>query len=72
MARRCCRRISKWPWSLFTVNYFDPCPARDNDKQLREIARNIHKWTRSFLHELCCRMDLEDCTNDTIECKMQI
>ncbi|KAG3174226.1 hypothetical protein PI126_g444 [Phytophthora idaei] len=33
---------------------------------------NIHKWTRSFLHELCCRMDLEDCTNDTIECKMQI
>ncbi|KAG2781266.1 hypothetical protein PC116_g3970 [Phytophthora cactorum] len=33
---------------------------------------NTHKWTRSFLHELCCRMDLEDCTNDTIECKMQI
>ncbi|KAE8991281.1 hypothetical protein PF011_g18002 [Phytophthora fragariae] len=22
---------------------------------------NSHKWTRSFLHELCCRMDLEDC-----------
>ncbi|ETK77423.1 hypothetical protein L915_16303 [Phytophthora nicotianae] len=22
---------------------------------------NGHKWTRSFLHELCCRMDLEDC-----------
>jgi hypothetical protein len=21
---------------------------------------NSHKWTRSFLHELCCRMDLED------------
>ncbi|KAL4150964.1 hypothetical protein PRNP1_010350 [Phytophthora ramorum] len=20
-----------------------------------------HKWTRSFLHELCCRMDLDDC-----------
>ncbi|KAG3165356.1 hypothetical protein PI126_g4645 [Phytophthora idaei] len=20
---------------------------------------NGHKWTRSFLHELCCRMDLE-------------
>ncbi|KAG1697926.1 hypothetical protein DVH05_015410 [Phytophthora capsici] len=22
---------------------------------------NGHKWTRSFLHQLCCRMDLEDC-----------
>ncbi|OWZ16492.1 hypothetical protein PHMEG_0009705 [Phytophthora megakarya] len=24
---------------------------------------NSHKWTRSFLHELCCRMDLEDCAS---------
>ncbi|EGZ11162.1 hypothetical protein PHYSODRAFT_337908 [Phytophthora sojae] len=22
---------------------------------------NSHKWTRSFLHELCCRMDLDEC-----------
>ncbi|TDH71197.1 hypothetical protein CCR75_002704 [Bremia lactucae] len=22
---------------------------------------NSHKWTRSLLHELCCRLDLEDC-----------
>ncbi|GMF56711.1 unnamed protein product [Phytophthora fragariaefolia] len=22
---------------------------------------NSHKWTRSFLHELCCQMDLGDC-----------
>ncbi|POM77768.1 Hypothetical protein PHPALM_4794 [Phytophthora palmivora] len=21
---------------------------------------NSHKWTRSFLHEICCRLDLED------------
>ncbi|POM75680.1 LOW QUALITY PROTEIN: Hypothetical protein PHPALM_7182 [Phytophthora palmivora] len=26
---------------------------------------NSHKWTRSFLHELCCRMDLEDCKTFT-------
>ncbi|RQM14524.1 hypothetical protein DD237_003146 [Peronospora effusa] len=26
-----------------------------------ESRGNGHKWTRSFLHELCRRMDLEDC-----------
>ncbi|KAG2522160.1 hypothetical protein BBO99_00006104 [Phytophthora kernoviae] len=39
-------------------------PLGQRESNLRNFVTsrgNTHKWTRSFLHELCYRMDLEDC-----------
>ncbi|KAE9345832.1 hypothetical protein PR003_g7734 [Phytophthora rubi] len=42
--------------------FLGPLPQREATLSNFVKSRgNSHKWTRSFLHELCCRMDLDDC-----------
>ncbi|CAI5741646.1 unnamed protein product [Hyaloperonospora brassicae] len=39
-------------------------PATQREATLSNFVKsrgNGHKWMRSYLHELCCRMDLEEC-----------